>query len=186
MLFPMINVLYFYISTLQSMYAVPNMAVYCSSLMLWFPGMLFRYFLNNLEMVLIAPSITVITFDLFWLSLVLQVSLLFWHYIRHVSIVSVLYFKIFAVSFLITLLSPENAMSINRQFRFHHFLLILILLRVFTIFIITQCSRIHSERLLALQLVEAFSTLHTTWRFIAMLTISHHFSLFWAIFISIA
>ena len=34
MLFPMLNVLYFYISILRNMCAVPNMAVFCSSL--WF------------------------------------------------------------------------------------------------------------------------------------------------------
>jgi hypothetical protein len=33
MLFPIINVLYIYISTLRSMCAVPNVAVFCSSLM---------------------------------------------------------------------------------------------------------------------------------------------------------
>jgi hypothetical protein len=31
--------MYFYISTFRSMCAVPNMAVFCSSLILWFPGM---------------------------------------------------------------------------------------------------------------------------------------------------
>ena len=35
-----ISVLYFYISTLRIMCAVPNMAVYCSFLTSWFPGML--------------------------------------------------------------------------------------------------------------------------------------------------
>jgi hypothetical protein len=32
-------VLYFYVSTFRSMCAVPNMAVFCSSLTSWFPGM---------------------------------------------------------------------------------------------------------------------------------------------------
>ena len=40
MLFPMLNGLYLYISTFRSMCAVPNMAVFCSSLMSCFPGML--------------------------------------------------------------------------------------------------------------------------------------------------
>ena len=35
-----LNLLYFYISTFWSMCAVPNMAVFCSSLTSWFPGML--------------------------------------------------------------------------------------------------------------------------------------------------
>ena len=39
-----LNLLYFYISTFRSMYAVPYMAVFCSSLTSWFPGMLLTYF----------------------------------------------------------------------------------------------------------------------------------------------
>jgi len=31
------------------MCAVPNMAVFCSSLTSWFPGMLLTYFLNDFE-----------------------------------------------------------------------------------------------------------------------------------------
>ena len=44
-----LNLLYFYISTFRSMCAVPNMAVLCSSLTSWFPGMLLTYFLNDSE-----------------------------------------------------------------------------------------------------------------------------------------
>ena len=33
-----LNLLYFYISTFRSICAVPNMAVFCSSLTSWFPG----------------------------------------------------------------------------------------------------------------------------------------------------
>jgi hypothetical protein len=61
-LFPMLNVLYFYISTFRSMCAVANMAAFCSSLISHFPIMLLRYFLNDLIMVLVANSITDITF----------------------------------------------------------------------------------------------------------------------------
>ena len=43
------------------MYPVPNMAVFCSSLTSRFPGMSLTYFLNDLEMVPIAPIITGIT-----------------------------------------------------------------------------------------------------------------------------
>ena len=46
-----LNLLYFYISTFRSMCAVPNMAVFCSSLTSCFPGMLFTYFLNDFEIV---------------------------------------------------------------------------------------------------------------------------------------
>ena len=44
---PVLNLLYFYISTLRSMCAVPNMAVFCSSLTSCFPGMLLTYFLDD-------------------------------------------------------------------------------------------------------------------------------------------
>jgi hypothetical protein len=50
--------LFFYVSTSHSMCAVPNMAVFCSSLTSWFPGMLLTYFLNDLETVPVAPIIT--------------------------------------------------------------------------------------------------------------------------------
>ena len=57
-----LNLLYFYISTFRSMCAVPNVAVFCSSLTSRFPGMLLTYFLNDFEIVLVAPIITGITF----------------------------------------------------------------------------------------------------------------------------
>jgi hypothetical protein len=58
MLFPTLNVLYFYISTFPRMCAVPIMAVVCSSLMSCVPGMLLGYFLNDFEMVSLASVIT--------------------------------------------------------------------------------------------------------------------------------
>jgi magnesium-transporting ATPase (P-type) len=36
--------LYFYVSTFRSMCAVPNMAVFCSSLTSWFPGIYYYYY----------------------------------------------------------------------------------------------------------------------------------------------
>ena len=57
-----LNLLYFYFSTFRSMCAVPNMAVFCSSVMSCFPGMLLTYFLNDSEIVPVAPVITGITF----------------------------------------------------------------------------------------------------------------------------
>ena len=59
-----LNLLYFYLSTFRSMCSVPNMAVFCSSLTSWFPGMLLTYFLNDFEIVPVAPIITGITFVL--------------------------------------------------------------------------------------------------------------------------
>jgi hypothetical protein len=43
------------------MCAVLNMAVFCSSLTSWFPGMLLTYFLNDYEIVPVAQIITGIT-----------------------------------------------------------------------------------------------------------------------------
>ena len=57
-LLAVLNPLYFYISTFRSMCAVPNMAVFCSSLTSCFPGMLLTYFLNVFEIVPVAPIIT--------------------------------------------------------------------------------------------------------------------------------
>ena len=57
-----LNLLYFYVSTFRSMCAVPNMAVFCSYLTSCFPGMLLTYFLNDFEIVPVAPIITGITF----------------------------------------------------------------------------------------------------------------------------
>src|SRR5215469_15348361 len=99
-LVPALSLLYFYVSTFRSMCAVPNMAVFCSSLTSWFPGMLLTYFLNDFEMVPVAPITTGITLALTF-------------HIRCISIMRSLYFKIFSASFLITFLSPEIATSIN-------------------------------------------------------------------------
>ena len=57
-LIPAFALLFFYFSTFRSMCAVPNMAVFCSSLTSWFAGMSLTYFLNDLEMVPVAPIIT--------------------------------------------------------------------------------------------------------------------------------
>ena len=55
------NLLYIYISSFRSMCAVPKMAVFWSSLTSCFPGMLLTYFLNDFEIVPVAPIITGIT-----------------------------------------------------------------------------------------------------------------------------
>ena len=54
----MLNPLYFYISTFRSVCAVSNMAVYCSSLTSCFLCMLLTYFLNDFEIVPVAPIVT--------------------------------------------------------------------------------------------------------------------------------
>jgi len=45
-LVPALTPLYLYVSTFRSMCAVPNMAVFCSSLTSWFPGMLLLLLYN--------------------------------------------------------------------------------------------------------------------------------------------
>ena len=57
-----LNLFYFYISTFRIMCALPNMAVSWSFLTSCFPGMLITYFLNDFEIVPVAPIITGITF----------------------------------------------------------------------------------------------------------------------------
>jgi len=59
---PLKYVFCFYISTLCSMCAVYNMAVFCSPLILCFPGMFLRFCLSDFEMVPGAPIPTGITF----------------------------------------------------------------------------------------------------------------------------
>ena len=81
-----LNLLYFYISTFRSMCAVPNMAVFCSSLTSCFPGMLLTYFLNDLEIVPVAPIINDITF-------------VFTFHMRCIFIVRSSYLRIFSASF---------------------------------------------------------------------------------------
>ena len=52
-LLAVLNLLYFYISTFRRMCAVPSMAVFCSSLTSWFPGMLLTYFVNVIIIIII-------------------------------------------------------------------------------------------------------------------------------------
>ena len=63
-----LNLFYFYISIFRSMCAVPNMAVFCSSLTSCFPGMLLEYFLNDFEIVPIAPVIIIIIINIITIS----------------------------------------------------------------------------------------------------------------------
>ena len=60
-LVPTLVLMVFYVSTFRRMRAVPNMAVFCSFRTSWLPGMLPTYFLNDFEMVRVAPIITGIT-----------------------------------------------------------------------------------------------------------------------------
>ena len=80
LLVSVLNPLCFYISTFRSMCAVPNMAVFCSSLTSCFPTMLLTYFLNDFEIVPVALFVTGITF-------------VFIFHMRCISIVRPLYLK---------------------------------------------------------------------------------------------
>jgi hypothetical protein len=60
MLLPMLNVLYFYISTFRSMCAVPNMALFCSSSILCFCGML----LSKIIIVIISTGLIIMCLNI--------------------------------------------------------------------------------------------------------------------------
>ena len=77
--------------------------------------MLLMYFLNDFEMVPLAPISTGIT-------------LVFTFHMRCIFIAKTLYFKIFSASFLFTFLSPEIATPINMQVPFSFIFIISILL----------------------------------------------------------
>ena len=95
-----LNLMYFYISTFLRMCAVSNMAVFCSSLTSCFPGMLLTYFLNDFEIVPVAPIITGITF-------------VFTFHMRCISVVRSLYFRIFSV--LLLLLSFTYFLKVHKN-----------------------------------------------------------------------
>jgi len=92
----------------------------------WFPGMSLTYFLNDLEMVPVAPIITGIT-------------LVFTFHMCCISIVRSLYFKIFLASFLITFLSPGIAMSINMHVLFSLSQIIMSVLLLETVLSVCTC-----------------------------------------------
>jgi len=56
-LFAILNIFYFHITTFPRICALPSMAAVRNSSMSCFPGMLLRYFLNILEMVPVDPTI---------------------------------------------------------------------------------------------------------------------------------
>ena len=84
------------------MCAVPNMAVFCSSLTSFFLDMVLTYFLNDFEIVPVVPIVT-------------GINSVFTFHMRCIYIVRSLYFRILSASFLITFLSPEIATSINKH-----------------------------------------------------------------------
>jgi len=100
MLFPPLNVLHCYSSTSSSMCAVHNMAVFCSSFISCFPGMLIGYFLSDFQMV---PAVPVVT----------GITCAFTFYMRCIPIVRSSYFRIFSAPFLIIFLSPDSATSVD-------------------------------------------------------------------------
>ena len=87
------------------------------------------YFLNDLEMVPVAPIITGITRA-------------FTLHMRSISVVRSLYFKIFSASFLITFLSPWIATSINMHVYFYIIIVIIIII-IIIINLLTGTSGLH-------------------------------------------
>ena len=80
---------------------LPSMTVFCGSVTSYFPGMLSRYFLDDVGMVPV--------------TLLLLVSLVFAFNIRRLSVLRPSYLTILLTSFLITFLSPEFTLSLNRH-----------------------------------------------------------------------
>jgi len=103
-LVPALALLFFYVSTFRSMCAVPNMAVFCSSLTSCFPDMSLTYFLNDLEMVPVAP-------------IIIGITLVFTFHMRWISVVRSLYFKIFSAYYYYYYYydDDENPHSLCRQ-----------------------------------------------------------------------
>ena len=74
------------------MCAVPNMAVFCSSLTSCFSGMLLTYFLNDLEIVPVAPIITGITFVFTFHMRCISIVIIFF-FLKHYNFREVLAFS---------------------------------------------------------------------------------------------
>ena len=75
-LFPMLNVLHFYIITFRSMCAVLNMADFCSPLIFCFPDTLLRYCLNDFKIVPVVTGIIFVsTLHIRWTSIVRSLTL---------------------------------------------------------------------------------------------------------------
>ena len=63
-LFSVINVMHVYINTFPSMCALFSMAVFCTPIISCLTGILFRCFLNDFDVVPVAPVVTGITLAL--------------------------------------------------------------------------------------------------------------------------
>jgi len=59
-LVPAVSLLFFYVSTFRSMLAVPNMAVFCTSLTSLFPGMSLTYYYYYYFVVIVVVVIVVV------------------------------------------------------------------------------------------------------------------------------
>ena len=88
-LFTVLNSLHFYVSTDRSKCSVSNVALFCTSLILCFPGMLLRYFLSDFKMV-----------QFYFITI--GITLVFTFNMRNIFIARYLYFRIFSASFLMT------------------------------------------------------------------------------------
>ena len=77
MLFPIQNVLYAYISTFPITCAMSNLAVFYCPFISCFHGMLLRYFLNDFDMVPVAPIFIGVTFAVLLLLLLVYQAVYF-------------------------------------------------------------------------------------------------------------
>ena len=108
MLFTMLNILLVTLILPKVMCAVPNLFVFCSFLISCFPVMLFRYFLNDFEVLPVSHIIIGITFV----------------FTLHMSCVSILIsfnFRILSASFYITLflLTLQHLLTSSFLFNYH-------------------------------------------------------------------
>ena len=79
---------------------MPSMALCCNSLISCFSSVMFKYFMNDFELLPFAPIITSVNFH-------------FTFHMRCISIVRNLHYRILSNSFLITFLFPEIAKFFN-------------------------------------------------------------------------
>jgi hypothetical protein len=124
------------------MCVVPNMAVLCSSYISCFPDTLPRYFLNDFEMVPVAPIITGITF-------------VFTFHMRCISVVRSLHFRIFSSSFFITFLSPKLQRLLGYMFLFHYQGLYIFFCFLLGVVLLVRNFRFHNIIALPSRLVSA-------------------------------
>jgi len=159
-LFPTINLLYLYIITPQSICAVLSAAVFRSSLTSSFPSTLFRYFLDDFEVVRVAHHY-------YWYH--------FYFHIPHnsTSIVRFLCLKIFSTYFLnhISISWNYNAYWHKRHFFYYH-----------RLWCWLYCCRLFCQLSLLSYTAQCISQKHNSFLLHKILFLGDIFRLIWVIF----